>query len=108
LRQKNYSNEQFVLELNRLALNEETLNCICIFKIFEQSSLKEIGKAEINLKELVNFSDNYKVKSLFFDFGNHFHPGFQGKLFYPFRPKTILTKKKRINFLFLFICNIPF
>lgn len=55
-------------------LSQDFLESICVFKIFDQISLKEVGKIEIPFKNLINITGNIKTHTLFFDLGTMVSP----------------------------------
>lgn len=70
----------FDLIIRNLELSEDIITSNCSFKIFDQVTLKEIGKIDLPLKRIIGFQGEIKTLTLFFDLGNMFTPGFKAIL----------------------------
>jgi len=70
----------FDLIIRNLELSDEIITSTCVFKIFDQITLKEIGKIDLPLKHLLSFQGEIKTQTLFFDLSSMFMPGFKAIL----------------------------
>jgi len=84
----------FDLIIRNLQLSDEILNSLCLFTIFDQISLKEIGKIDVPFKNLLNTKGEIKAHTLFFDLGSLFMPGFKAIL----HLKTLKKSSENIEY----------
>ena len=84
----------FDLIIRNLQLSDEILNSLCLFKIFDQITLKEIAKIDLPFKSLLHTKGEIKAQTLFFDLGSMFLPGFKAIL----HLKTLKKSSENIEY----------
>lgn len=70
----------FDLVIRNIKLSDEILSASCCFKIFDQITLKEVGKIEFPFKKLLSLNGDIKTQSLFFDLNSELVPGIKAIL----------------------------